>query len=302
MVCEDWWSFVYSSMVGRPFGSDIADIQILPNHTFNFERSIERQLSLTFLFHGHAAAMAHQADAKRMLDERGYTGQTIHNVNPAHLLEKAVRDRIVDSYYWKESCFAINEATLCDRAADLSSLGGTYGGAQKPTPFLCLALKLLQLTPSKEIILEYLGQEDFKYLTALAAFYVRLTFDAKEVYTTLEPLLGDWRKLRRRTREGGYALTYLDQFIDDLLTKTRVCGTSLMALPKRMILEDLGQLEVRESPLGDELDEIDRDEDEEAEDEDDAVEVVSNDLNGHEGGNGMNGTMEDNNNESDDDD
>ena len=209
--------------------------------------------------------MAHQADAKRMLDERGYAGTTIHNVNPAHLLEKAVRDRIVDSYYWKESCFAINEATLCDRAAALNSLGGTYGGAQKPSPFLCLALKLLQLTPSKEIILEYLQQEEFKYLSALAAFYVRLTFESKDVYTTLEPLLGDWRKLRRRTREGGYSLTHLDQFVDDLLTKSRVCGTSLMALPKRMVLEDLGQLDVRESPLGDEVDEIDRDDADDAE-------------------------------------
>ena len=245
--------------------------------------------------------MAHQADAKRMLDERGYTGQTIHNVNPAHLLEKAVRDRIVDSYYWKESCFAINEASLCDRAADLTSLGGTYGGAQKPTPFLCLALKLLQLTPSKEILLEYLGQDDFKYLTALAAFYVRLTFDAKEVYTTLEPLLGDWRKLRRRTREGGYALTYLDQFVDDLLTKTRVCGTSLMALPKRTVLEDLGQLEVRESPLGEELDEIDRDDDEEVEEQDEVVEVMTNGRKSHDGEDGSDG-REHNDSEDDDDD
>ena len=236
--------------------------------------------------------MAHQADAKRMLDERGYAGTTIHNVNPAHLLEKAVRDRIVDSYYWKESCFAINEATLCDRAATLNSLGGTYGGAQKPTPFLCLALKLLQLTPSKEIILEYLHQEEFKYLSALAAFYVRLTFEAKEVYTTLEPLLGDWRKLRRRTREGRYALTYLDQFVDDLLMKSRVCGTSLMALPKRMVLEDLGQLEVRESPLGEEVDEIDREE-EDGEDDDEEKAMALNgaehneeeELNG--GGNGV---------------
>lgn len=217
--------------------------------------------------------MAHQADAKRMLDERGYAGTTIHNVNPAHLLEKAVRDRIVDSYYWKESCFAINEATLCDRATALNSLGGTYGAAQKPTPFLCLALKLLQLTPSKEIVLEYLRQDEFKYLTALAAFYVRLTFEPKEVYTTLESLLGDWRKLKRRTREGGYALTYMDQFMDDLLTKSRVCGTSLMALPKRTVLEDLGQLEVRESPLGEEIDEIDRDEEDDRDEEADEDEV-----------------------------
>ncbi|MCJ1420995.1 hypothetical protein MMC32_007357 [Xylographa parallela] len=201
--------------------------------------------------------MAHHVDAKRMLDERGYEGQTIHNQNPAHLLEKAVRDRITDSYYWKEQCFAINEATLCDRAVEMSYLGGTYG-QQKPTAFLCLTLKLLQLLPDRAVVLEYLHQEDFKYLSALAAFYVRLTFEAVDVYRTLEPLLGDYRKIRRRTREGGYLLTFMDQFVDDLLTKDRVCGTSLRKLPQRTLLEDLGQLEERVSPLGEEIEEIDR--------------------------------------------
>ncbi len=111
-------------------------------------------------------------------------------------------------------------------------------------------------------MLEYLRQEEFKYLSALAAFYIRLTFEAKQVYEVLEPLLGDWRKLRRRTRDGGYALTYIDQFVDDLLTKDRVCGTSLRKLPQRTVLEDLGALEVRESPLGEELEALDDDEDE----------------------------------------
>lgn len=205
--------------------------------------------------------MAHQADAKRLFDSRGYTGATIHNVNPVHLLEKPVRDRIIESYYWKEQCFAINEATLCDRAVAVTFIGGTYG-QQKPTPFLCLCMKLLQLMPERDIVLEYLGQTEFKYLTALAAFYVRLTFEAKEVYRVLEPLLGDWRKLRRRTRDGGYALTYLDQFVDDLLTKDRVCGTSLRKLPQRTVLEDLGVLDIRESPLGEEVEGIDDDDDE----------------------------------------
>ena len=202
--------------------------------------------------------MAHQVDARRMLDDRGYIGQTIHNTNPAHLLEKAVRDRITDSYYWKEQCFAINEATLCDRAVEVTFIGGTYG-MQKPTPFLCLTLKLLSLLPDREVILEYLHQPDFKYLSALAAFYVRLTFDAVDVFKTLEPLLGDYRKLRRRTKDGGYVLTYMDHFVDDLLTKERVCGTSLRKLPARTVLEDLEQLDERVSPLGSELDQLNSD-------------------------------------------
>ncbi|MCJ1276590.1 hypothetical protein MMC21_004396 [Puttea exsequens] len=204
--------------------------------------------------------MSHAADARRLFDNRGYTGPQIHNQNPVHLLEKPIRDRIITSYYWQEQCFGINEATLCDRAAAMTFIGGTYG-QQKPSPFLCLAMKLLQLMPERNIILEYLHQADFKYLSALAAFYVRLTFEAKDVFQTLEPLLVDYRKLKRRTREGQYALTYMDQFADDLLTKDRVCGTSLRKLPQRTILEDLGVLEVRESPLGEELDGIDDDDD-----------------------------------------
>ena len=200
--------------------------------------------------------MAHHVDAKQMLDERGYSGRTVHDLNPAYLLEKPVRDRITESYYWKEQCFAINEATLCDRAVEMSYLGGTYG-QQKPTPFLCLTFKLLQLLPDRDIILEYLHQPDFKYLSALAAFYVRLTFEAVDVYKTLEPLLGDYRKLKRRTKDGGYILTYMDQFVDELLTKERVCGTSFRKLPQRTLLEDLGQLEERLSPLGEEIEEID---------------------------------------------
>jgi PRP38 family. len=47
---------------------------------------------------------AHRADASSFLDNRGYKGPLVRGVNPATLFEKAVRDRITDSYYWKEQC------------------------------------------------------------------------------------------------------------------------------------------------------------------------------------------------------
>ncbi|KAJ5995053.1 hypothetical protein N7481_002030 [Penicillium waksmanii] len=226
----------------------------------------------------------HRADASSFLDNRGYSGPLVRGVNPITLFEKAVRDRITDSYYWKEQCFGLNAATLCDRAVELSSIGGTYGVSERPTPFLCLAFKLLQLNPDRNVILEYLnfsdpgsdeeGEDngvvkdrgDFKYLRALAAFYVRITFDAAEVYKTLEPLLLDYRKIKRRIRDT-FALTYMDQFVDDLLTKDRVCGTSLWKLPPRQQLEDLDMLDERVSPLEGELEELDRDSDDGKSDE-----------------------------------
>lgn len=178
------------------------------------------------------------------------------------LVETATRDRITDSLYWKEQCFGLNAASLLDRAVELTYIGGTYGVAMKPTPFLCLAFKLLTLVPDQEIILEYLnnGGEEWKYVRALAAFYVRLTFEPDEIYKTLEPLLLDSRKLRRRRKEE-YTLAYMDEFVDELLTKERAMGTSLWKLPSRQVLEDLEKLEPRESPLQAELDAMDEDED-----------------------------------------
>ena len=225
--------------------------------------------------------MTHQADAKALLDDRGYSGRLIHGQNPALLFEKAVRDRITSSLYWMEQCYGLNEATLCDRAVELGFIGGTYGVQGKPTPFLCLAFKMCQMVPEKDVVLEYLNWKDedkdedeaksdngqgvngkhnegdnkgsFKYLRALAAFYIRLAWEPVEIYQTLEPLLRDYRKLKRRVRDG-FTLTYVDQFIDDLLTKERVCATSLQKLPKRETLEDLDLIEAREEL---DLDEID---------------------------------------------
>ncbi|XXH02763.1 Trimeric GatFAB AmidoTransferase(AdT) complex subunit [Hypoxylon texense] len=196
----------------------------------------------------------HRADERRFLDERGSSAALAPNgLNPATIMEKAVRERIVDSYFWKEQCFGVNEADVVDRVADhVSFVGGTYGAAQKPTPFLCLAFKLLQLAPGDDVLAEYLryGGDRFKYLRALACFYVRLTRRPESVHAALEPFLEDRRKLRRKGR-AGTSLTYVDQFVDDLLTKDRVCATSLWQMPKREILEDLELLEPRVSPLGD---------------------------------------------------
>ncbi|KAK4145691.1 PRP38 family-domain-containing protein [Dichotomopilus funicola] len=195
----------------------------------------------------------HRADERRFLDERGSSGPLAPNgLNPATIMEKAVRERIVDSYFYKEQCFGVNEADIVDRVVEhVDFIGGVSGIAQKPTPFLCLAFKLLQLAPGDDVLAEYLqfGGEKFKYLRALAVFYVRLTRTDKAVFETLEPFLEDRRKLRRKGRDGT-TLTFMDVFVDDLLTKDRVCATSLWKMRKRDILEDLELLEPRVSPLG----------------------------------------------------
>ncbi|KAF3902123.1 hypothetical protein ABW21_db0203955 [Orbilia brochopaga] len=189
-------------------------------------------------------------DAKAMLDTRGlYEGPTIHSMNPLLLMEKIIRERIIDSLFWKEQAWGLNAATLLDRAVDLTYIGGQYAN-QKPTAFICLVLKLLQLNPEREVILEYIQDEDFKYLRALAAFYIRIAWPAAEVYKALEPLMRDYRKLRLRTQTG-FRLTYVDEFIDELLTKERVCDIALPRMPTRTQLEDLDELEPREPLVSD---------------------------------------------------
>lgn len=64
--------------------------------------------------------------------------------------------------YWKEECFALTPESLLEKAVEIRCVGGTHGGQRKATKFLCLVLKLLQLQPDKEIIYEFITNEDFK--------------------------------------------------------------------------------------------------------------------------------------------
>ena len=49
-----------------------------------------------------------------------------------------------------------------DRAMELDHLGGVFGGNVKPTPFICLILKMLQIQPSKDIVIEFIKNPDYK--------------------------------------------------------------------------------------------------------------------------------------------
>ncbi|RSH89405.1 hypothetical protein EHS25_002517 [Saitozyma podzolica] len=177
---------------------------------------------------------------------------SIHGGNPQFLIEKVIRARIYECLYWKEHCFALNAESIIDKAIELKAIGGVHD-RQTPTDFMCLTLKLLQLQPEKEILFEYLLAEEFKYLRALAAFYIRLTFRSMEIYELLEPLMKDYRKLRIR-QVGGYTMTHFDEFIDQLLTEDRVCDIILPRLTQRSVLEETEGLPPRKSLLDEEVD------------------------------------------------
>lgn len=167
---------------------------------------------------------------------------SVHGTNPQNLIEYIMRQKIYDSLYWKQYCFGLSAEALIDKAVDISWVGGMFGEPQKPTDFICLVLKLLQIQPDKEIILEYIKNDEFKYLRVLGALYFRLVGRPVEVYTTLEPLLNDYRRIRLRKPDGSFALTYIDEIVDQMLTSDSLFHISLPRLPERPVLENTGQL------------------------------------------------------------
>eukprot|EP00667_Euglena_gracilis_P016510 EG_transcript_17270 len=181
--------------------------------------------------------------------------RSVHGTNPQNMVEKIVRARIYSSRYWKEHCFGLTAETLVDRAMDLECFGGTYGGHRKPAKFLCLVLKCLQIQPDKEVIIEFIKNEDYKYVRVLGAFYLRLVGRALDIYQYLEPLLNDYRKIRERCLDGKYRITHVDEIVWDLLTKDVLCDVALPHLAKRTTLEDQQLLPERVSVLEDDLDE-----------------------------------------------
>lgn len=184
----------------------------------------------------------------------------VHGTNPQYLVEKITRLKIYNTVYWKEECFGLTAATIIDKAVELKYYGGTYGGNLIPTKFLCLLLKMLQLQPEKEIVYEFIQNEDFPYLRILGAFYLRLTGKAEEIYTHLEPLYNDYRTIIMRNVQG-FSTSHMDEFVDDLLREELVCDITLPHLIKRIKMEEMKLLPPRESLLEEELGEMDEDSD-----------------------------------------
>ena len=141
------------------------------------------------------------------------------------MVEYIIRQKIYDSFYWKQECFGLTAELLVEKGVELKYVrlgacfelgmrgacnvfgalfairitrlvhltrfvgacqssddalangilllgfplqaGGMYGDPQKPAEFLCLTLKMLQIQPDKDIIIEFIKDEEFKYLRLL---------------------------------------------------------------------------------------------------------------------------------------
>jgi len=99
-----------------------------------------------------------------------------------------------------------------------------------------------------------------RYVRVLGAFYLRLVGKPLEIYQYLEPLLNDYRKVRRMQHAGSMYLrtpcdqalkllihhcspiiemtiSHVDEVIDEMLTKEYVFDIILPRIPKRSVLE-----------------------------------------------------------------
>ena len=187
-----------------------------------------------------------------MANQTDLGATSVHGMNPQFLIDKITRQKIYNCLYWKEKLFGASCVDVVSACSSLRYMGGCYGGSAKPSKFLCAVLKMLQLQPEEEIVLELLRDDYFRYLRAAAAFYYRLTASPRAIYENLEPLYADRRKLNVIGKQG-WDQWYMDDFIDALLHEDHVCDTQLPRLPARAQLEKLGQLTRRVSPLEEEL-------------------------------------------------
>lgn len=212
--------------------------------------------------------------------------------------------------YWKKDCFGLSAEALVDKAVELKYVGGMMGEPQKPSEFICLILKMLQIQPDKEIIIEFIKNDDYKYVRLLGegqpagaktgtavciggagecccssmcvggggmrerpthiltlsfmhslyhplthklahpthtcthpnpctpplppgAYYLRLVGKAYDVYTYLEPLYNDFRRVRVALPDGRFALSHVDEVVDDMLRKDYLFDVALPHIPYR---------------------------------------------------------------------
>ncbi|KAL7716139.1 Pre-mRNA-splicing factor 38 [Entamoeba marina] len=168
---------------------------------------------------------------------------------PERRIETILRNKIYSNDYWKMHCFGLTSETILDEAVQLHDIGGTYGVLKKPTKFIMLVMKLLMIRPEREIIYELIMNEEFKYVRALGAFYLRLVGQAAEIYSFIEPLYYDYRPLKYRTDGKSYNVITMDQFAFDLLHSNYYCDVALTRISTRPVLERQGLLKKRVSTI-----------------------------------------------------
>jgi hypothetical protein len=147
------------ALISRPFNENAPSLLLL-DVTLSPSLCNPQLLLLGFLY--TFLKNLHENSSNPMANRTDPTAKNIRGTNPQNLVEKILRSKIYQHTYWKEQCFGLTAETLVDKAMELDHLGGTYGGNRKPTPFMCLVMKMLQIQPEKDIVVEFIKNEDYK--------------------------------------------------------------------------------------------------------------------------------------------
>lgn len=192
----------------------------------------------------------------------------VRGTDPQALVPHILRDKIYSCRYWKENCFALNAESIVESAKNLQFAGFAFGGFNRPAPFLCLLTKLLQISPDIDIIrayIEYSGGDptedpeervhDLRYLRVLAVSYLRLVGRPDIVYSELENLFQDYRKIAVLAPTGAFEVISIDEWVAKLLDHTNqpLFGFVFPTLPRRSVLEARGDIKKYHSTVEDEV-------------------------------------------------
>lgn len=169
-------------------------------------------------------------------------------LNKSYLVETIIRNRIKDSIFYKQHLYLTNEQTILPVIITHVKFINGLDSNNRPSPFICCLLRLLEINPSNDIINLYLNHTEFKYLICLTLLLIRLTKKSVQVYSILDNYWTNYSKLRvlLPTPEFingvpvNYTLSYMDKFVDELLRNERVVDLILPRLEKRNRLVDKG--------------------------------------------------------------
>ena len=185
------------------------------------------------------------------------SGTKVHGVNPALLIEKILRERILDAHYWHLQVSQLGFYEVLDECVESVVVVGTYVNASrsKACKFVVLLFRLLQFEVLPEDVVEWLicGEHGFKYLSVLFMVYARLMWeDQAKLWMVLEAKLDDYRRVRL-VENGVVRLSHVDEIAESLLERDKFVDMAMPRLVNRWVLEEQGVLEERESALVDEF-------------------------------------------------
>lgn len=176
--------------------------------------------------------------------------------NKANLVEPIVRHRVQDSLFYKQYLHLTNEQTILNVIVDHVQFVGGTDSNNRPSPFLCCLVRLLEIEPSSDIVELYLTQNgfnEFKYLTALSLVYCRMVRGSK-FFELYDRYIVDFRKLRYQDKQfrvvNGvpihYSIKCMDELVDDLIENERVVDIKIPHLGPRLSYVLRGEATARE--------------------------------------------------------